>query len=251
MAQTQRQKIVSIALKYKGVLKGSPEHHELIDTFNKWKPDGYTAKYSDYWCAEALTAWIYLAGFTKLVRGSANVPMLVKKANADGIWHENENYKPKIGYICIYDWQDGSNYAKTDNKNSPDHVGLVIEVDSKEFVVIEGNTGSPSKVGTRRVAINGRYIRGFICPKYTEGEEEPAPKPATNESKINKRFKVVAKIGMNVREKPTTSSKKVGAINYGNTFKATKKSGNWVYSTYYKGWVCIKQGNSIYLKEVK
>ena len=26
--------------------------------------------------------------------------------------------------------------------------------------------GSPSKVGTRRIKVNGRYIRGYCCPDY-------------------------------------------------------------------------------------
>ena len=245
MAQTQRQKIVSIALKYEGVKKGSAEHHELIDTFNEWKPDGYTAHYSDYWCAEAATAWIYLAGLTKLVRGSASCVVFINKAKADGIWVENDGYSPDEGDFILYDWDDGSNYAKTDNKNSPEHIGIVIANNGKTITVLEGNMGSPSHVGRRTININGRYIRGFICPKYDSG------KSATGAQNISQKYKVLPKVGMNVREKPSAASKRVGGIGHGKTFTASRKSGNWVYSSAYKGWVCLKEGKTTYLKPVK
>mgnify|MGYP002625040595 CR=1 FL=1 len=247
--ETQREKIVRIATKYKGAKKGSNQHHEIIDTFNKWKPDGYTGKYSDDWCAEYATACIYLAGLTKLVRGSASVLVMVKKAQADGIWQENDGYVPAEGDFIIYDWQDS---GKGDNTGSPDHVGIVVQTKGNSMTVIEGNMGSASQVGYRTVNINGRYIRGFITPKYDNNVViRPTTEKQTTDSSFKQKYKVLPKVGMNVRAKATTSSKIVGGIPYGKTFTATKKSGNWVYSSYYKGWVCIKLGGETYLKAVK
>lgn len=246
---SQREKIVQIATSYKGISKGSPEHHKIIDTFNKWKPDGYTAKYSDLWCAEFATACIYLADLTKLVRGSASCSVFISKAKADGIWVENDGYNPDPGDFILYDWDDS---GKGNNVGSPDHIGIVVQVKGSKITVIEGNMGSPSHVGYRTININGRYIRGFIAPKYDKGVvERPKTETQTSGTSFKQKYKVLATAGMNVRAKATTSSKIVGGIPYGNTFTATKKSGDWVYSSYYKGWVCIKQGKSVYLKAVK
>lgn len=258
---TQREKIVQIATKYNGIRKGSKEHHEIIDTFNKWKPDGYTAQYSDHWCAEAVSAWIYMAGLTKLVRGSAGCGTLIKKAKADGIWKENDGYIPDPGDLILYDWDDGSNYAKYDNTGDPDHVGLITQVKSGRITVFEGNMTvrdskgrviADSACGYRTVSVNGRYIRGFITPKY---DNDVVVRPKTEKAKegetIKQKYKVLPSCGMNVRKKPTTESAIVGGVPYGKTFTATKKQGNWVYSSYYKGWVCVKDSTETYLKKVK
>lgn len=255
---TQREKIVQIATSYKGTKKGSEKHHELIDTFNKWKPDGYTAKYSDEWCAEAATAWIYLAGVKSLVRGSAGCGVFINKAKADGIWQENDGYIPDPGDFVLYDWDDS---GKGDNKGAPDHIGMVTLVKAGKITVIEGNMtqrDSKGKViatsicGYRAISINGRYIRGFITPKYDEGVVvRPKAEKAKEGTEIKQKYKVLPSCGMNVRKKPSVSSARVGGIPYGKTFTATRKSGNWVYSSHYKGWVCIKDSSEKYLKKVK
>ncbi len=82
-----------------------------------------------------------------------------------GIWTENDAYTPKVGDACVYDWQDGANYATTDNTGAPDHIGIVTQVGGGTFVVTEGNMNG-GKVGKRTVKVNGRYIRGFITPDF-------------------------------------------------------------------------------------
>lgn len=77
---------------------------------------------------------------------------------------ENDAYVPSPGDYIFYDWQDGSNYATTDNTGSADHVGIVVSCDGKTIKVIEGNMSDA--VGYRKLAVNGRYIRGFGVPKY-------------------------------------------------------------------------------------
>jgi hypothetical protein len=94
---------------------------------------------------------------------------------------ENDAYVPSPGDYIFYDWQDGSNYATTDNTGSADHVGIVVSCDGKTIKVIEGNMSDA--VGYRKLAINGRYIRGFGVPKYASkatsapsgGGEAPTP----------------------------------------------------------------------------
>ena len=52
-----------------------------------------------------------------------------------GIWTETDAYTPKVGDACVYDWQDGANYATTDNTGAPDHIGIVTKVGGGTFVV--------------------------------------------------------------------------------------------------------------------
>ena len=52
-----RTKIIDTAKKYIGIKEGSAAHKRLVNYYNKVKPDGYTAKITDDWCAIAITAW--------------------------------------------------------------------------------------------------------------------------------------------------------------------------------------------------
>jgi hypothetical protein len=85
---------------------------------------------------------------------------------------ENDGYVPSPGDGVLYDWDDS---GVGDNTGNPDHVGTVVEVnkDSGYFVVVEGNYSNAVK--KRTVAINGKYIRGFIVPKYTDNTVFNAP----------------------------------------------------------------------------
>ena len=64
----------------------------------------------------------------------------------------------------MYRWDDGANYAAADNTSSPNHVGVVAEVNGRVMTIIEGNKGQ--KVATRSLFVNGRYIRGYCLPDY-------------------------------------------------------------------------------------
>ena len=46
----------------------------------------------------------------------------------------------------------------------PDHIGTVEKVEGSLITVIEGNYSNAVK--RRVLEVNGRYIRGYICPKY-------------------------------------------------------------------------------------
>ena len=57
-------------------------------------------------------------------------------------------------------------YKTINNVGQPDHIGMIYEVHDNYVMVIEGNTGSPSHVGTRKLEINGWGIRGICAPDY-------------------------------------------------------------------------------------
>lgn len=178
MGISTAQRVVDIAFKYLGCTQGSAKQKELIKIFNKVKPNGYTAHYTDPWCAEAWSAWQIEAGNTaKEVPLSASCSDLIQKAKKLGIWVENDAAVPEIGWGILYDWDDS---GKGDNTGSPDHVGLVYAVDKKWIYVIEGNKGKESVCGKRAIQINGKFIRGFIAPKYAK---VTAAKPAASAPK--------------------------------------------------------------------
>ena len=108
---------------------------------------------------------------------------MIKKAKALGIWVEDDKYNAKAGDILMYDWGDSSNnYSTTDNKVSADHVGIIIYADANSYKIIEGNKNKA--IGTRVIAKNGRFIRGYITPPYEE-------KASTNKDKVIERIEGV------------------------------------------------------------
>lgn len=160
-----RMKVVQIARTYLGVKEGTRKHKQIIDIYNTVKPDGYTAKYTDPWCSEFVTA-CFISAYGKekaseIMALSASCSRMVTKAKKMGIWVEKDSYHPKAGDVILYDWQDS---GKGDNKSNPDHVGLVSAQSNKGFIVIEGNKSNA--VGLRELKFDAKYIRGFIKPKF-------------------------------------------------------------------------------------
>lgn len=162
-----RNDVVKIAKSYEGVTKGSKKHHDIINIYNTVKPDGYTAGYNDHWCAEFVSACFIKAYgkkyADKIMVLSASCGKLVEKAKKKKIWEERDNYKPSVGDVVLYDWDDT---GKGNNTGWPDHTGIVSSVGKTTFYVIEGNTGTNSHVGYRELSVNNKYIRGFILPKF-------------------------------------------------------------------------------------
>lgn len=159
-----REQMVALALKYKGASKGSARHKDLVNTFNKVKPNGEVANYKCAWCAITVTALAIKAGFTtKNFPMSYNCGTMITKAKALGVWKESDSYKPQIGDVIIYAWGDN---GKGDCKTGASHTGIIVSVSGNNFNVLEGNKGTSSACGIRKMTVNGRYIRGFIIPKY-------------------------------------------------------------------------------------
>lgn len=173
-----RNTYVKTAKEYAGVQKGSTEHHEIVDIYNTIRPlpQGYLVKYTDAWCATFVSAMAKKCGLLDLIPAECSCPRQITLWQNKGRWQENDAYVPKVGDIIYYDWQDS---GSGDNKGTPDHVGIVCEVSAGAITVIEGNMGSPSKVGYRSIAVNGKYIRGFGLPNYagiaTSAPSKPSP----------------------------------------------------------------------------
>ena len=200
--------IVNIMLGWKDAKQGSARHKEIIDLYNTLSPlpRGYKLTYTDAWCAGTWSAAAVKAGYTAIMPVECSCYYLIERAKAMGIWIEDDTYVPDPGDGILYDWDDGPNYATTDNKGAPEHVGAVWKVENGIIYVIEGNKNNA--VGIRELPINGRYIRGFICPKYTEagtingGAEGGGSGSENTGTGINKteKWKGVTTTALNVRK---------------------------------------------------
>lgn len=137
---------------------------EIIDIYNSHTPRarGYKLQYSDEWCAGTVSAAAIATGNTNAVPLEVSCHYMIEGAKAKGIWVENDSYVPQGGDIILYDWQDS---GIGDNTGNPDHVGVVEYTSGGIIHVIEGNNGE--KVARRELSVSGRYIRGFIVPKYS------------------------------------------------------------------------------------
>ena len=214
---TARDKIISVAKSYMGTVGGSSAHADILHYFNSVKPDGYTAHKSDPWCSEFASACAIQAFGKKTAKEyfplSAACTYVINKAKKMGIWVENDAYTPKKADWILYDWDDS---GKGENKNQPDHVGIVEKVFNGTITVIEGNCGN--KVKRRTLAVNGRYIRGFVTPHYEKITVDSVPVKSIDE--VTKEV-LSGKWG-------TGATRKQALINAGYDYDAVQKRVNEV-----------------------
>jgi len=165
-----RSKVASWLSSYVGISEGSAKHKEILAYFNNSKlSTRYTMTIYDAWCATAVSATFIVLGLAgKSGSGSlfecceCSCWYMIEAAKKQGIWVENDAYTPKTGDVILYDWDDS---GSGDNQGNPDHVGIVVSVSGSTIRVIEGNMNNT--VGYRNIQVNGRYIRGYITPKYS------------------------------------------------------------------------------------
>lgn len=160
-----RNEVVQLSRSWIGKNEKSGTHKEIIDIYNSHSPlpRGSKMKYEWPWCAATWSALAIKLGYTDIMPVEMSCGYLINAAKNMGCWQENDGYVPIPGDGVLYDWNDS---GKGDNVGWPDHVGTIEYVNEEAgyFVVIEGNYNDSVK--KRTVSINGRYIRGFIVPKY-------------------------------------------------------------------------------------
>lgn len=169
-----RKAFVSQMQAWVGVKESDGSHKKIIDIYNTIKPlpVGYKLKYSDAWCAGAVSAAAQVCGAADIVPCECSCPRMITLAQKMGIWVEADDYVPSPGDILLYDWDDS---GKGDSKGGSDHVGVVEQVSGNTLTVIEGNYSNAVK--RRTLEVNGRYIRGYITPRFdadSAAEDKPA-----------------------------------------------------------------------------
>lgn len=172
-----REKVVATAEAWLGAKTGSAQHKEIIRIYNAQRPlpRGTQMQESWAWCAVFVSAVSLKLGLRDIMPTEMSCHQMMLLYKKLGRWVENDAYVPSPGDVILYDWQDGANYASTDNTGTPDHVGIVTSCDGITIRVIEGNVSN--KVDTRVLVVNGRYVRGFGIPDYASvatEEEKPA-----------------------------------------------------------------------------
>lgn len=168
-----RQKVVDLVCSWEGRNEAAGTHKAIIDIYNNGlnpRPRSYKVQYTDAWCATTWSALAVKLGYTHIMPVECSCYYLIEKAKSMGIWVESDSYVAKPADAILYDWQDS---GSGDNKGVPDHVGTIIAVKNGYYTVMEGNYSNAVK--KRTISINGKFIRGFICPKYDDDKvKEPA-----------------------------------------------------------------------------
>lgn len=159
-----RQKPVDYLAQYVGIKEGSAEHKAILAVFNN---SGLCTRYkmtvNDAWCATGASAAFIATGLSDIFPCvECSCGSMVELAKKAGIWVENDGYIPKTSDAVLYDWDDS---GSGDCTGWPDHVGLVASVSGNTIRVIEANKSN--SVGYRNLTVNGRYVRGFITPKFS------------------------------------------------------------------------------------
>lgn len=259
-----------------GKIKALTSHDWVVDTYNSIKPlpRGYKLKSSDPWCAATVSAIFHDVGYDDLAECSCD--KMVAKAQKLGIWVEDDAFVPQKGDLILYDWQDD---GKGDNKGTPDHIGIVIDVSKNKIMVREGN--KKGKVGNRDVTVNSVTIRGYITPPYeavggsetdfkpsgasnTSEPVKPQEKPQTKPSGyvIGGTYTISVKSALNVRKGAGTSYGLIGynklsadgkkhayypsgALRPGTrvTCLETRKIEDKIWMRIPSGWICAIDGN--------
>ncbi|MCD8025372.1 MAG: CHAP domain-containing protein, partial [Clostridiales bacterium] len=104
-------------------------------------------------------------GCTSIIPTECSCPKMIELFKNLGRWKEDDSYKPSASDIIFYDWQDTTG-SSSDNTGTADHVGIVEKVSGSTIMVIEGNYNNA--VQRRTIAVNGKYIRGYGLPKYSD-----------------------------------------------------------------------------------
>ena len=168
-----RNAVVNQMLEWEHYSEQNGKFKVIIDGYNSYLPTAvktgtanYSMKYSDEWCACASSNAYIACGLGHMFPVECSCPRMITLAKKMGIWQENDGYVPDPADAVLYNWEDS---GKGDSTGTPDHIGIVISVDKSKgiFVVMEGN--KDEAVGRRTMNINGRYIRGFITPKFVTG----------------------------------------------------------------------------------
>lgn len=176
-----REMFVNKAISYVGVKEGSSKHKSIVDAYNQIKPlpSGYKLKYTDAWCAGFVSAMASMCGLLDAVPAECSCGRMITLAKKMGIWIENDAYVPDVGTILMYDWNDS---GIGDNTGDPEHVGIVVSVSNGVIKVVEGNY--QDAVGYRNLVVNGRYIRGYIEPKFVSKATSSKPNNSSSKGSV-------------------------------------------------------------------
>lgn len=156
-----RDKIVDIALKEVGYIEKKSNQDLDNKTANAGTKD-YT-KYGKWfgsnpgpWCCKFICWVYYKAGCLNLIKktASCSTELSFFEKNKE---FQSHRYKPKKADIIFINWN---------SKSTPDHVGIVEDIDDKYVYTIEGNRSN--KVAKAKYLLTDTKIIGYGTPKFKE-----------------------------------------------------------------------------------
>ena len=223
-------------------------YKETPNNINKYAKE-YDSKYKGYWYGlkngaewcSIFFSWLFLQFGVDIAKKMLYQPV-------------KDNY----GASCSYQYQYyAKNNAITDKpekglqiffKNTKGkiiHTGLIIKVTAQKIYTIEGNKDNQVKKCTYN--INSSKIFGFGIPDYTYGykkDDDASEKPKNNSNQETNIYRVIAKSGLRLREKPNTTCKTIAILGYNTTVSG---------SIYNKDWIKTKSGYlfSKYLEKIE
>lgn len=184
--------LVNVMRSWVGLNEGDGSHMKIINIYNDYKPlaRGYAVQRYDAWCATTVSAALIKIGMASIIKPECGCEEFINR-NKD-YWVEDDSVTPEPGWIILYDWEDS---GAGDCKGWADHIGVVEEVKDGKITVIEGNCDNMVK--RRTLAVNGRYIRGYVVPPFKKANEvqskpEKTEKPVA-ESKPVQQVKMLQK----------------------------------------------------------
>lgn len=160
--------VVDLVKSWVGKNEADGSYKDIVDIYNSFHgpfPRGTKMQYGWAWCACTWSALAIKLGYTSIMPIEISCEELIKNAKSMSCWVEDDTYVAGPGDAILYDWQDN---GVGDCTGWADHVGVVecVNDDAGYYTVIEGN--HENAVKRRTISINGRFIRGFITPKYDE-----------------------------------------------------------------------------------
>lgn len=237
-----RQKVVDLVKSWQGKNEADGSYKTIIDIYNSVAPFPRSTKmeYSWAWCACTWSALAKKLGYVPIMPVEISCYYIIEEAKKMGIWVENDAYVPSPGDAILYDWQDN---GVGDNTGNPDHIGTVIEVypSAGYMVVEEGNYSNAVK--KRTISINGKFIRGFITPKYTDNTVSAPAQTAGKSVETVAREVIAGRWGNNPERKKALEAKgynyeevrdKVNEILNGSAVKPSTPSQPQTQPTYKK-----------------
>lgn len=157
--------VLKVARSWLGKNERDGSFKYIIDLYNRHRPlaRGYKVKYTDEWCATAVSAMFIKAKAVSIPGGTeCGVQRYIDIFKKRGVWEEDGRVKPRAGDIICYNWDDRS--QKGGNNGWADHIGIVEKVRGNKITVIEGNYGR--RVARRTIPVGWGYIRGYAKLTY-------------------------------------------------------------------------------------